>query len=380
MAARYFRNTGNTSWNVTTNWSATDGGVSVGAIPTSADDVFLTANSGDLNMNAAGVCLSFNCTGYTRTLSGASALTVSGNVTLSSTMIVTYTGLLTINAAASIDSAGKTLTNVTFGLATIYTLLSDLRISGNFVSGGAGTKTINGFNMYVGGNFTTSTTVINGTTNIILNGAANPTWSGTQTISNPITINGNVTISGSINCAGNLIYSGGTVTTIGSTMNFTGTNQQINSGSINWNNITFGGSGSAILLSNLNASGILTLGGTGKIFAGTFGFVANTLSMGGGATTNYVLQTGNIYRVTNSFIATSSNPVNIVNIKSSVDGTKATLTLDSGATCSVGYVNFQDIDASGGRKINTFNGTVTNCNNVEGYVDPVMTIAKSFAA
>src|SRR4249919_2441483 len=105
MANRYFRNTGNTSWTVVTNWSATDGGVSVGAVPLATDDVFLTALSGaTVNMNGAGVCLSFNCTGFTGTFAGASNLTISGNVTLSATMTITYTGTLIVNAAASIDS------------------------------------------------------------------------------------------------------------------------------------------------------------------------------------------------------------------------------------------------------------------------------------
>jgi hypothetical protein len=53
MADYYFRNTGNNAWEVTTNWSASDGGPSIGAVPAVTDNVFFTANSGPCNVNSA---------------------------------------------------------------------------------------------------------------------------------------------------------------------------------------------------------------------------------------------------------------------------------------------------------------------------------------
>src|SRR6266542_3204194 len=81
MANRYFRNTGNTSWGVTSNWSATDGGGSVGFTPNNADDVFFTANSGNCVLNTVGVAKSVTLTGFTGTLTMTNALQVYGNLT-----------------------------------------------------------------------------------------------------------------------------------------------------------------------------------------------------------------------------------------------------------------------------------------------------------
>jgi hypothetical protein len=112
MAARYFRNTGSSSATLATNWSATDGGGSVGAVPTSVDDVYFTSNSGNCNVDGTCSWKTINCTGYVGTLSGASQLTVAGNITFVSGMSVTYTGLLIINAAATIILAGKQLSQL----------------------------------------------------------------------------------------------------------------------------------------------------------------------------------------------------------------------------------------------------------------------------
>ena len=51
------------------------------------------------------------------------------------------------------------------------------------------------------------------------------------------------------------------------------------------------------------------------------------------------------------------------------DGTiKAKLKLNQGATCNV-LANFTRIDASGGRSINSFNGIITNCININSFND-----------
>ena len=129
MALRYFRNTGSTSYSVTTNWSATDGGVSVGAVPTAADDVYFTSNSGNCVINATSVAKTITCTGYIGTISGSSQLTVSGSITLVSGMGWTYTGNLIINAASTILLAGKAITQLTLSNVAITINPSDSVIS-----------------------------------------------------------------------------------------------------------------------------------------------------------------------------------------------------------------------------------------------------------
>jgi hypothetical protein len=53
---------------------------------------------------------------------------------------------------------------------------------------------------------------------------------------------------------------------------------------------------------------------------------------------------------------------------SGVGGTKAILTLNQGATCNV-LANFTRIDASNGRTIRSFNGTITDCLNIVAFTD-----------
>ena len=67
MAAKYARATGG-NWNTDATWSTTDGGAADTVKPTAADDVFLTATSGAVTIDAASVCRSINCTGYASTL------------------------------------------------------------------------------------------------------------------------------------------------------------------------------------------------------------------------------------------------------------------------------------------------------------------------
>jgi hypothetical protein len=64
MADYYFRNTGNGAWEVTTNWSASDGGPSINAVPLTGDNAFLTANSGFCIINSAITIANIIFSGY----------------------------------------------------------------------------------------------------------------------------------------------------------------------------------------------------------------------------------------------------------------------------------------------------------------------------
>jgi hypothetical protein len=648
MAARYFRNTGSTSWNVTTNWSLTDGGASVGAIPTASDDVFLTALSGSLVMNSAGVGLSLNCTGFVGTLTMTNTLTISGNVTLGTGMTIAGAAAMLVNAASTLTSNGKTWpSSLTFSAAVTYTFADAWTVSGLF-SSTVGVKVLNGSTLTLA-NGITMTQAISGTTNIVLTGG---TWGSAGSIGNNLTINGNVTLgSATAYNTGTLTYTSGTVTTTGNTLTVAGsaTFDTTRSGAskITFNNVTFSTAGTATLLSdwwingtvtngnvtrtingfNVYVGGSLTLGNSASIFSGTAtiilngtgtwsasgGIIQNNLTIdtagtltvsgavnyntgtirynagtlnGSGGTLNcasattldltrsagskatfdnvtfsgvvtytllsdlyvavlftssgagvktingftvwllaslsttagssigttkfiftgtgagtwtssgnnwignditidkttgiltlgalcaygtgtlkyisgtvvttgstfqfrtatltldtngisfdivqaavatgtivtllslltaatfntandgaltfagtagftiasftignpsspvgaYLFTPGNTYRITSSLNITNVSPGFTRPIQSTVSGTKATLRLDVGATCTVGFMNFTDINASGGRMIYTFNGTVSNCNNIESYEDPIQSIAKSFIA
>jgi fibronectin-binding autotransporter adhesin len=231
MATYYFRNS-NGNWNSAASWSITDGGPANGAVPTSADDAYFTSNSGNCTVNAAGMVsktLIFSGVGagnYANTFTLTNTLTVSGNVTLSSTMTFAGTSTLTINAASTLTSNGKTMTcSLNYSaLSVTLTLADNVTINGSF---GISNGTITGNTLYVGGSFTQLAsgiiTTIN--SNIELNGTGNlTTTSGGSNLSGTgtITVNttGTITVTGLIlSCtsgssrsfvytAGNLLFTG----------------------------------------------------------------------------------------------------------------------------------------------------------------------------
>jgi hypothetical protein len=253
MASRYFRNTGNNSWIVATNWSATDGGASVGAAPTTADDVFFTALSGaTCNVGSNGVGLTLNCTGYTGTLTILTGITLTftSNITLSSgmTFAVTGTGQLNINTGpCTLTTNGKTI--------------PALQVASNAV----------------------------------------------------ITPSGALSVT-TLNC-GNCSFAGAT----------------------GWT-------------------------------AGTFNVI--------GAGVTVTLAASTTYNVTGTFGCGSPDAGSHYLVKSGTPATKANINLTGIA--NLGWVDFTDINATG-RKIYTFEGTVTTCTNVTQMIDrPVITTANSF--
>lgn len=128
MADRYLVASGNVTWNSsnTALWSATSGGATGASVPTSADDVFIDANSGTGTIKfATVVCKSLNFTGFTGTFahdSAGSNLTIHGGLTMVAGMTSgvtsgTFTFASTTDnggAGWPITTNGKTLPNVTF--------------------------------------------------------------------------------------------------------------------------------------------------------------------------------------------------------------------------------------------------------------------------
>ena len=259
MANRYWVTGGNGNTNSTTNWSDASGGAAGFSVPTSSDNAIWDVNSGSgtSTVNALLSCLSINCTGFTGTLTGSSNINVSGSVTFDAGMTLSCTGLLTISGAATLNWGGKTWGGaMTWTTAGIRTLLSDITITGTFTNNsGGGTITANGlFNINVGGSLV-MTSLIVGTSTIVINGTG--TWSGAGQVSCNLTINtvGTLTLSGTVIYASNtFLYTLGTVVTTGSTL-------RMNTGTYDVSTITFDNIivvATSVLTSDLNLTGTLT--------------------------------------------------------------------------------------------------------------------------
>jgi hypothetical protein len=153
MADRYWVG-GTANWDgiAGTKWSTTSGGAGGASVPTSADDVFFSnLSTGTCTIGFANTgAKSINCTGFTGTLAGTTAITVSGSITLVAGMTFSYTGTVTVNATGTITSAGKTFQNITFdGTGSTFTLGDALTVTDSTTLT-RGTLSLNGFTASTG--------------------------------------------------------------------------------------------------------------------------------------------------------------------------------------------------------------------------------------
>jgi fibronectin-binding autotransporter adhesin len=170
MASCYLINNGG-NWTDTTKWAASDvsalANINDGATPTAADDVFLTANSGQCTISANSVGKTLTCTGYTNTLThNGFSLTISGNITFVAGMTYTplATAILAMPVAGTLTTGGKLIPNFNksgTGALTLADNLSFMAAKGIvfslFISGSGLTQS--GFT--VSGNSTTNRVLIN---------------------------------------------------------------------------------------------------------------------------------------------------------------------------------------------------------------------------
>jgi hypothetical protein len=275
--ARYFVGGGTGNWNSTTNWSATDGGASGASVPTSSDDVFLTAASGanTLTINVSSNAKSLTCTGFTGTLAGSSQLTVAGSVTFVSGMTLTWSGGLIVNTTSTLTSAGKSVVFLQLSGNFVFTLVDDWNVLGTLVissGGGGGTKTINGNTIYFY-SLTASdgvSRIINGTTNLICNAPVTGTISNTSALNNNITINaaGAVTVSSLTKYGGNFITT--TSNVVGTLLTTNGT-VTLDIGNVYFTTITVNTLSVITLSSNLNCISQLNIVASGTSTSITVG-------------------------------------------------------------------------------------------------------------
>lgn len=96
MSARYWVG-GNANWDATagTKWATTSGGAGGQTVPTSSDDVYFDANSGNVTVTFTSTtvrCLNFTSTNFTGTFAGYGDLRIYGNYILGASVITTQTG------------------------------------------------------------------------------------------------------------------------------------------------------------------------------------------------------------------------------------------------------------------------------------------------
>lgn len=254
MAIRTISNTGGT-YNSTSTWVE-------GIVPTAADDVVATGTSGNLTVvGVVGYCKSINLTGYTATLAINITLLVSGNITLSSSMTITGTTYININANSSITSNGKAIPFLAFSLNNVViTLVDNMYISNLLLFQSGANVQMNGNNVYCTKNVIhTGFCKVSGTTTIKLTGTGYFNGNGVfDTIYNPVVIDagsGTITIIGAMAIGNSLIYVSGTVVKSGNiylylrgatapmTVNF--------SPLITWENITISPTQTINILSDL---------------------------------------------------------------------------------------------------------------------------------
>jgi hypothetical protein len=374
MAARFWRGTGDGNWGSTGNWSATSGGATGASVPTIADDVtFDASGNNNCTINAsARSCLSLTITsGFTATITHSQVLTVAGNVTFGANYTIAGSSSMTISAASTITSNGKTWpNNMTWSGGDTKTLVGNLVIGGSI-----SLPTSASLNKTTSETFTCSginiAANLSGTADIYLVGG---TWTNGGITNNNLFLQGNITVNSIVNYGtGTLKYISGTITTTSSTLQLN-SSCTIDTTGMSWNNVSANSSVITVTLNSLlTASGTLTLQNT--TFTGTTGFTVGTLTTLNFTNFTVTLKESITYTVTSSLSAFASRVGSILLFTSSHASNKAILTLQNGANCNC-LASFTRIDASGGRPIRTFMGTITDCNNIER-CDDLFTVASA---
>lgn len=378
MAAFFWIHAGaNSNWATNGNWSATSGGGSNAAQPTTTSDV--TFDGAGTHGNEASIVsasitilsLTFT-TGFTSsvTINTAVVLTIGGAFTdrTQHSWTVSGTGSMTISAASTITSNGQTFPGpVSFSGSNTKTLVGNWTISGTLTCA-TNTTTINKTTAEVlscGG--WTVTGITAGSINITLTGG---TWSGTNTntVSGTITLSSGVTISGVVHISGCTLVGSSGVTTTSSTLTIDGSST-LNTSPVSFATVTIPGSITLTLSSLLTATTLnFTNASFTVTFAGTSGFSVGTWSCTNTAASTVNMVNTVTYTVTTAFTASTSRTGAIVTFTSDHATNLAILTLNNGASCTV-LASFTRIDASAGRAIWTFNGTITTCNNIFSLTD-----------
>lgn len=207
------------------------------------------------------------------------------------------------------------------------------------------------------------------------------THGSTLTVFGDVTFGSNWTLSG----AGAMVITGSSTLTFNGktwpnnmTWQATGTTKSIVDTAVIGGNLTFSNVINYVILTgSLTVNGTCSLGNSTQTFSGSNGFTVGVLQSTILTTSGSLnLAAGPTYTVTNGILMNTSRPVGLLNITSMDPVKRAILTLRRGASCNLTGI-LTRIDASGGRPINTFASTVTDCINVNSYTD-LVSVASSF--
>jgi len=310
-------------------------------VPTASDDVVLDAGSGNLTINAAMVCRSIDCNGYTGTLTRTAAITCTigdgtagaGNIALRLVAGMTLTnGSATTSAWAfvstsatqqSIYCGGKTLGNVTFNASSNGSWI----LQDTFAANGAASTLI-----------TLSKGTLTTNNQSVSCGVFDSNNSNARSLtlgSSAITCSGSGT-SWDFRTITNLTLSAGTssITLSGSTRTFGG-------GGATWYNLTCAGGSTSI--SGANTFNDVVISGGGSHALNNSMTFANLTFTGSAEKTGNVALSGDI-TVSSTLTITGNSAINRLFIRSNTIGTARTLTA---ATVSVNAADFRDITGAG---------------------------------
>jgi hypothetical protein len=411
------------NWNSTATWVG-------GVIPTTADDIVGDATSGNLVVNITPTILFANFSAYTATLTINTGIelrlqgTTTSETSFNTGMTISGNGFI-VQGNGRFRSNGLVIPNLglTFN-GTTSTLMDDVSVINYQMGLGNVNKTINGFQLNIT-NFTAtlggsgSFARVVGTTIFNFNGAncsftTSAITAVESSIRNEIKIDtpGNFTITGFLNLGAGttLNYLQGNI--LGDKIiriyesNTAITTTTINTSGITWDYVWINNTGSQLVATqtdtysfpsnfNFGEMVICNIINTGfvrfiknTIFTGVGGFNGNSLSAYGftslktgnsldvNRTPNISFSTGATYNIGElNVIGTSTARPAI--LKSNTPGVKATLNL-TGNTQGIFYTDITDIDASGGNTIYTYDGTISNSDNVLSVSTYVPTSSNTF--
>lgn len=164
---------GNWDATTTTHWSTSSGGIGGAPVPTSSNDVYFDANSGNGTvtlLNGSQSCLSLDFTGFTGTLTGTIILKIYGSLTLGSGMTVTYNTspplfeLWAISGFHTITTNGVKLYNLTTGTnggGGTFSLQDDYEATSIQIGGGIFNTNNKNINVNAFRRYGTYTSIIN---------------------------------------------------------------------------------------------------------------------------------------------------------------------------------------------------------------------------
>lgn len=379
MAVNTFTGAIDSNWGTAGNWS-------LGTVPTISDGhtaTFDAASPACTINGSAKSCQRLDMSAYVNTLTMTYNLNTNGNITFGSGMTISDAGTLTSQNNAQITTNGFVFPNsVSFlqGAATV-TLVDDFTIQGNLNIGtSTANLTINGNNIYLEGDFNaTANRLILGTTVLNFVGNNDATFYSFSTIRNSITFNKGAAATLTLGTyvqyqgPGVLTYTAGIIDCvtnnnqllIGSSLSVGGS-PIFNTNGMLWNKISIGNTVvtyGCTLLSNLQCVSFyvncyqLTL-------SGAFNLECDNFEVMYGPNNGYGLKlvAGQTYTVNQSFKSWGSE-VLPTKILTTTPGSKAYI-IFNGTNQGITNCNFTDIDASGGNKIWTLRGVVTNSVNV----------------